>query len=195
MKKIELEKKYVLDDRKHAEILSVLQKREPKLIVRHIRQAYMDLRYRETVTDQDIHHVKEDKFGVKLGAHYSVSVEDEIIIDPEEFTWAWTLAKYRRLQKRRYEINVGHSHRIMVDFFHPDDDSVYAVVAEVEYVLDADTKALTLDFSLPPYFQPYILKEIDDADSASKAFKSINMIDIRIQETKMALEQLYEKCV
>lgn len=200
MSKIELEQKYVLDLNRRYEMLADLRVREgDKLSTQEIRQCYIsNLRYRATETDGRFRYLKETKTGLKIGTPYSISLEDEVEIDKEFFDLQWAATR-RRLQKTRYEVMLAPYERrmLMVDCFHTGPEkTVYAVVAEVEKVLDADSHSLDLwNFSPPMYLLHYILKVIKDNDLDSKSFKSINMIDTpeSINNIARAYQELYDR--
>jgi len=202
MTELEFEQKYLLDQRQTNEIDRILKSRSDLKVV-GIRQFYngSENRYRSKYdfeTRQDT-VTKEKKTKIKIDAPYTVSLED----DPEpvsldEFNRKFDASK-RRLTKIRYIVNgtpIGH--KVMVDFFlRPDKrvlmepDNCYAIMAEVETVLDGDTKTLYLDLALPIYLEPFLLKMIDSRDSSAKDFKSANMTEDRIGDLEQALAKLY----
>jgi hypothetical protein len=200
MSKLEFEQKFVLDLRREDEIHEYLLARitVPGAAVLGIRQLYDDngYRYRATVRGSETIYVRESKRSIKVGTKYSVSVEDDDEIMPAEFEDRWFRAA-KRLQKTRFELAGRYpDHKIMVDFFfsRKHHERAYAIVAEAETMLTADTEYLYLQFGLPIDLEKYILKTVDERDPGTKCFKSANMIDTpeRIAAVLEAYSRLYE---
>lgn len=204
MKQIEFEKKYVVAKA----IVDEIMRREVNFTEWNIWQCYADdgTRFRKISSNAEweppVFFVKENKKSIKLGASFSINIEDAEAISETEFKQQWDKSK-RRLEKLRYEINLTGRRKMMVDLFLTQDrtsgDSyrVYAAIAEVEAILDANTEVLNLDFSLPTCYQEYILKAVDNNDPESKMFKSINMIDTpdTIADLERIIGHLNEKSI
>ncbi len=203
MPELEFEQKYLLDPRQTEAIDRVLKSRSDLKVV-GIRQFYngSENRYREKYDFQTREEIatKERKTKIKIDAPYTVSLEDEPeTISIDEFNRKFDASK-RRLVKIRLIVNgtpIGH--KVMVDFFiRPGDKklmdphNVYAIMAEVETVLDGDTKTLYLDLALPIYLEPFLLKKIDSRDPSARDFKSANMTEDRVGDIEQALAKLYE---
>jgi hypothetical protein len=204
MAELEFEQKYLLDQRKADVIEAALRERSDLKII-PIRQFYnnSENRYRsafDMTTRQEI-STKEKKTKIKLDTSYSINYEDDPESIPlDEFDKKFEASK-RRLVKIRYVVSgtpIGH--KVMVDFFiRPGEkklmdtvNNVYAVVAEVETVLNENTVSLYLDLALPIYLERFLLKKIDSRDASGKSFKSANMTEDKIPDIEKALAELYE---
>ena len=183
MSGLEFEKKFVLDTRLADQIKNDLMLRvtkEPPYMVSGIRQYYDKDgdRYRSMFQGDEITFVKEPKKGVKIGTHYSISIEASAIpVSSDFFEEGWIKNKTRRLQKSRFTVPGNHpDQKIMVDFFfscdHRQPVEFYAIVAEIETMLLPETETLYLDFQLPIYLARYSLLAVNDTDPAMKVFKS-----------------------
>jgi hypothetical protein len=202
---LEFEQKFVLDLRRHEQIKAELAHRvwdgvSGKIV--SIRQFYDEDgdRYRVSVHGNDApSYIRETKRSVKIGAPYSISLEQEKYVSDEDFEKGWEKNKTRRLQKTRYTVP-GHrqGHKVMVDFFFTKDinhnDDCYAIIAEAETVLKPDTQTLYLDFCLPIYLERFSLIIVNDSDPAMKVFKSANMVDTpeKIEQVRKAISKFYE---
>src|SRR6202035_1073248 len=77
-------------------------------------------------------------------------------------------------------------HNVVVDFFYTANKDfkksrgtlTYAIIAEVETMLTAQTTDLYLHFQLPIYLEKHLLLAVDDSDPAMKMFRSANMVDM-----------------
>jgi hypothetical protein len=201
---IEFEKKYVLDTRKYDEIERLLTaKLDPPIFIASIIRQYYDKdgdRYRVISNEAKTEYVKEPKKSIKIGTHYSISVEaDAQPVSREFFEAGWEKNRERRLQKIRYTVPGFYtSHKVMVDFFYntgPDPRSeFYAIIAEVETMLTPETETLYLSLKLPIYLEQYCLHAVDDTDPAMKVFKSANLVDQteNITAVKRTISQWYD---
>lgn len=190
---LEFEQKYLLDPRQAVAIVEKIGTRSDVKRL-SIRQFYNKdgLRYRHLSSVSGEECKVEKKRSLKLGTAYSVNVEDQpTIIAIDEFERKWERSK-RRLSKARFEFSgtpIGHT--IMVDcFLKP--GGTYAVVAEVETIINAETKTLFLDLALPIYLEKFLLKKIDARGPEAKIFKSANMIDTNIEMIEQAITDLYD---
>ncbi len=204
---IEFEQKFVLDIRKAAQIageLSILALRRDHTIV-SIRQYYDEKgeRFRCSQSNSS-RFVRETKKSIKVGAVYSISIEEEDIISEEEFEFGWEKNNTRRLQKIRHSIPGRYpDHKVVVDFFYttrqefvePPHVHTYAIIAEVETMLTAQTTDLYLRFQLPIYLEKHLLLAVDDSDPDMKVFKSANMVDVpeNIEAVTRAISNLYDR--
>lgn len=185
MKNLEIEQKYHLDYTRSNEIEAEI--RDVTVQVEPIQQCYIYsdkpygegkwYRYRHTVGG-GIAFVREHKQSIQMGAPYSVSIEDAVILTEPEFNEAWEKSTFK-LAKSRFvlastEIGSPLSHRVTVDFIESlhNADRVYAVVAEIEAILDPLFTYIDLDFKLPEFLKPYLLWKHDANHHRAKEFSA-----------------------
>jgi hypothetical protein len=212
--RLEFEQKFILDHRRHAELLDELcgnvTVAKSALTVSRIRQFYdngeryrhSDFGWGSTDHTPPSSYVRERKKSILLGTPYAANSEEEDSITADEFEKGWCKS-VRRLQKTRFQVPSHYpDHRTVIDFFHtilfPERGRhVYAVVAEDEVVLEAETEHLYLHFGLPIYLEPYLLQTVDNRDAEMRLFRSTNMIDQRenIEQIERMLEQFYDKSI
>lgn len=201
---IEFEKKFILNlDAQSAILAELYSKKYGSVKVEHIWQCYgakKDNRYRATVNHRtgEISAIKEVKKGIKIPVHYSVNLEsDDKSISALEFMKKFARSN-KRLCKLRWTLKgtdiaphdpqFPREHKVMIDLFVPvpktlrninipytfDVEDPYALMAEVETVLDVNTTALHLDFRLPSFLQPHLIHTVDKRTD-DKAFAAYTL--------------------
>jgi len=209
-KMLEFEKKYILDDKRQDEILKIVH--GYGATEEYLRQFYMSniasewdrYRFNGTVA------LLEKKVGINIGVDYSINREGSMEVPMSTFESGWKTAK-RRLRKVRYTVPAGSFpteedmspvHTLVLDIFLTDHDPLaergidrfanYAIMAEVECILDDTHRVVDTNFQLPRSLQPFCLLAVDSRDSSSKAFSSLNLFDeaTNVEKVRQTIERL-----